>query len=392
MANDIRQKRVCISGLGFIGLPTACILATSGYSVLGMDIDPLVVRRVQSANLGDSEPNLKPLLETALKSGHLEVSTHTAPADIHIIAVPTPLGPGNQPNLSHLHAAVDAIVLHLRPHDLVLIESTSPIGTTEAISQKIQNICPSVHFAYCPERVLPGNILHELVHNDRVLGGVDEASTLKAVAFYQSFIQGDVFTSDVRTAEAVKLAENTYRDINIAYANELSMIADHIGLDVRKLIRLANRHPRVQILEPGPGVGGHCIALNPWFLVSSAPSLARLISKAREVNTNKTDWVVQKIRTAIKENGARVIACLGLTYKPNVADIRESPALAVIQALEKEIEVLRVDPYLPHTDQLYEALERAEIVVGLVAHRTFLNIPSHCLAGKVVLDFAGIFE
>lgn len=392
MADNTIQKRVCISGLGFIGLPTACILATSGYSVLGMDIDPLVVRRVQSADLIDPEPNLKSLLETALKSGCFEVSTHIAPADIHIIAVPTPLGPDNQPNLSHLYAAVDAMGPHLRPHDLVLIESTSPIGTTETIALKLQEICPAVHVAYCPERVLPGNILHELIHNDRVLGGVDEASTLKAVAFYQSFIEGDVFTSDVRTAEAVKLAENTYRDINIAYANELSMIADHIGLDVRELIRLANKHPRVQILEPGPGVGGHCIALNPWFLASSAPSLAELISKAREVNVNKTDWVIQKVKTAIKENSARVIACLGLTYKPNVADIRESPALAIVHALEKEIEVLRVDPYLPHTEQLYEAIERAEIVVGLVAHKTFLNIPAHCLAGKVVLDFAGIFE
>lgn len=392
MAENTIQKRVCISGLGFIGLPTACILATSGYSVLGMDIDPLVVKRVQSANLIDSEPNLKSLLETALKSGYLEVSMHIAPADIHIIAVPTPLGSGNQPNLSHLHTAVDAIGPHLRPHDLVLIESTCPIGTTETIARKLQEICPAVHVAYCPERVLPGNILNELIHNDRVLGGVDEASTLKAISFYQSFIQGNVFASDVRTTEAVKLAENTYRDINIAYANELSMIADHIGLDVRELIRLANKHPRVQILEPGPGVGGHCIALNPWFLVSSAPSLAKLISKAREVNANKTDWVIQKVRTAIKENSARVIACLGLTYKSNVADIRESPALAIIQALEKEVEVLRVDPYVPNTEQLYEALERAEIVVGLVAHKSFLDISSHCLTGKVVLDFAGIFE
>lgn len=386
------QKRICVTGLGHIGLPVACILATSGYAVLGVDIDDRVVIRVQSADFMDPEPNLQDLLIRAIQNGSLEASMNVAPADIHIIAVPTLLVPGNKPDISYVNAAIDAIKPHLRSHDLVLIESTCPIGTTEAIARKLQQACPGVHVAYCPERVLPGNIVHELIHNDRVVGGVDEASTAHAVTFYQSFVRGEVIATDVRTAEAVKLAENAYRDVNIAYANELSMIADHMELDINELIRLANRHPRVQILKPGPGVGGHCIAVDPWFLVAGAPDLAILTLKAREVNTKKTDWVIQKVRQAIRENGATVVACLGLAYKSNVSDTGTSPALAVVQALEREIEVLCVDPYIPNTVTLYDALARAEIVVALVAHRAFLNIPSHSLAGKIVLDFAGVFK
>lgn len=392
MANNKIKTRICVTGLGFIGLPTACILATSGYSVLGVDINPEVISNITSLKLINSEPNLQPLLEEAINSGQLRVSSQVEFSDIHIIAVPTPLAPDNQPDLSNVDAAIDAIAPFLRPEDLILIESTSPIGTTEITAQKLQKRCPGISVAYCPERVLPGNILHELTHNDRVVGGINEASTLKAVAFYKSFVQGEVIPTDVRTAEAVKLAENTYRDINIAYANELSMIADQLSLNVKDLIRLANRHPRVQILEPGPGVGGHCIALNPWFLVSSAPGLARLITRAREVNKDKTEWVIQKVRAAIKENDANVVACLGVTYKPNVADLRESPALSIIQALEKETKVLRVDPYCSDAEQLHEAIAHADIIVGLVAHKEFRNIPSDHLSGKVVLDFAGLFE
>jgi len=392
MANNKIKPHICVTGLGFIGLPTACILATSGYSVLGVDINPEVISNVTSLKLINSEPNLQPLLEEAINSGQLRVSSRVEFADIHIIAVPTPLAPDNQPDLSNVDAAINAITPFLRPENLIVIESTSPIGTTEITAQKLQKHCPGISVAYCPERVLPGNILHELIHNDRVVGGINEASTLKAVAFYKSFVQGEVIPTDVRTAEAVKLAENTYRDINIAYANELSMIADQLSLNVKDLIRLANRHPRVQILEPGPGVGGHCIALNPWFLVSSAPGLARLITRAREVNKDKTEWVIQKVRAAIKENDAKVVACLGLTYKSNVADLRESPALSIIQALETEAKVLRVDPYCSDTEQLHEAIAHADIVVGLVAHKEFQNIPSHHLSGKVVLDFAGLFE
>lgn len=386
------QKRICITGLGHIGLPTACVLANSGYSVLGVDIDEKVLIRVQSAIVVDPEPHLQDLLKKVIQNGSLQVSTNVSPADIHIIAVPTLLGPGNQPDISHVSAAINAIRPHLRSDDLVLIESTCPIGTTNSISEKLRRILDGVHIAYCPERVLPGNILHEFVHNVRIVGGVDKTSTLHAVAFYQSFIQGEVIGTDARTAEAVKLVENAYRDINIAYANELSMIADRIDLDVNELIRLANRHPRVQILNPGVGVGGHCIAIDPWYLVSTSPDLARLTSKAREVNIKKTSWVIQKIRDAIKKNNASVIACLGLTYKSNVSDMSESPALTVVKTLEREIEILRVDPYISKTELLYDALERAEIIVGLVAHDAFRNIPSSCLAGKIILDFAEVFK
>lgn len=385
------KKRICITGLGRVGLPIACLLATTGYAVLGVDIDDEVVRRIQSANLINSEKDLQSLLMNAIHNGSLKVSKKVSPAEVHIIAVPTLLGPGNQPDISYVYKAIDAIKHHLRSHDLILIESTCPVGTTEIIAKKLRSICSNVYVAYCPERILPGNSLYEVVHNDRIIGGVDDASTFQAVNFYQSFVSGEIITANVRTTEAVKLAENAYRDVNIAYANELSMIADCINVDVNELIRLANKHPRVNILNPGPGVGGHCIAVDPWFFVPSAPDLTVLIRKAREVNLQKTQWVIQKVRNSIRENNARVIACLGLTYKPNLSDTSASPALVVALALEKEIEVLRVDPYLSNTEPLHEALARADIVVCLVAHREFQEIPLHFFSRKILLDFAGIF-
>lgn len=385
-------KQVCIIGLGYIGLPTACILANSNYSVLGVDTDDKVIDRVQSATLINPEPNLQNLLIKGIQNGNIKISMNVAPADIHIITVPTPLDLGHHPDLSHVNAAVETIKPFLRPYDLVLIESTCPIGTTERIAKNLQSISLDIHVAYCPERVLPGNILHELIHNDRVIGGVDSASTSLAAEFYSSFILGEVLVTDAKTAEAVKLAENAYRDINIAYANELSMIADHTNLDVNELIRLANRHPRVQILQPGPGVGGHCIAVDPWFLVSSAPHVATLIPKAREVNTQKTNWVIEKIKNMVNKSKVTKVACLGLTYKPNVQDIRQSPALAIVQALEKEFNILRVDPYIQNTEVLYDALAQADMIVALVAHSEFLNIPANLLEGKILLDFAGVFK
>ncbi len=387
-----KQKKVCVIGLGHIGLPTACVLAMSGYDVLGVDIDKKVVMRTQ---LGESiyiEPNLHDLLIKTIKNKSLKVSINIASADIYIIAVPTPLTPDNQPDLSYVNAVIDTIKPHLRSHDLILLESTCPIGTTHKIARELEKVCPDVYVAYCPERVFPGNILYELIQNDRVVGGVNDASTVKAMEFYQSFTCGDIVATDVRTAEAVKLAENVYRDINIAYANELSMIADRLNLNIKELILLANKHPRVQILNPGIGVGGHCIAVDPWFMIASAPDLAILTSKARDVNAKKTNWIIQKVRDAIKENQAKVVVCLGLTYKPNVSDIRESPALIVVETLEREIEVLRVDPYVPNTQILYDAIARADIIVGLVAHSGFFSISPNLLEGKIVLDFAGIFK
>lgn len=344
------------------------------------------MQRVQSG-LAFSEPNLQDLLVKVLKSGRLTIAAKVAPADIHIIAVPTLLNKNNQPEISSVYSAIDALKPHLRKNDLVIIESTCPIGTTEAIANKLR-----VLVAYCPERVIPGEILHELIHNDRVIGGVNTASTEKAVAFYRSFVKGEVYSTDSRTAEAVKLAENCYRDINIAYANEISMIADRIGLNTNEVIRLANRHPRVDILQPGTGVGGYCLTANPWFLASSAPDLVILTTKAREVNTQKTDWVIQKIKAAIHEKGAHAVACLGITYKANVSDTRKSTALTIIQALEKEIQVFKIDPYVPNSDPLQESLAEAQIVIGLVAHREFKDIKAHDIAGKTILDFAGVFS
>ncbi len=386
------KKTICISGLGNIGLPTACVLATSGYEVLGVDTNYQVVERLQTGITCSLEPNLQDLLKQVIKERTFTSSLKPTSANIHIIVVPTFLKSNNEPDISCVYEAIKAIKPHLRPKDLVVIESTCPIGTTDILARDLKMNCSGVQVAYCPERVLPGNILHELIHNDRVVGGVDDVSTFHAIDFYQTFVKGEVLATDAKTAETVKLAENSYRDINIAYANELSMIADHLNVNINEVIRLANRHPRVQILKPGAGVGGYCIAINPWFLASSAPKLAQITVKAREVNLQKTGWVIQKIKTVIQEKKARIIACLGLTYKADVSDIRESPALMIAEALEKEIQVLRIDPYVLNTVPLYEALDKAEIIVGLVAHNAFSKIPSALLNGKIVLDFAGIFQ
>jgi len=277
-------KKVCVIGLGHIGLPTACVLANAGYQVLGVDNNKKVLDRLQLAQLINPEPDLQNLLAKVIYDGSLKLTTQISPANIHIIAVPTPLDQGDKPDLSLVNSVTEALKPHLRAKDLVLLESTCPIGTTEAIAKKLRKDCPEIYVAYCPERVLPGNILFELIHNDRVVGGVDQASTQLTVEFYKTFVLGDVTATNARTAEAVKLAENTFRDINIAYANELSMIVDKLEIDVNELIQLANRHPRVKILSPGPGVGGHCIAVDPWFLASAAPDLAGLTTKARATN------------------------------------------------------------------------------------------------------------
>lgn len=385
------RKKVSVIGLGNIGLPTACLLASFGHDVLGVDTDHQVINRLQSKQIHLLEPNLQNLLIQAIETGSFKTSTQPAPADVHVIIVPTFLNTKREPDLQCVYQAVETLKPFLRPQDLVLIESTCPIGTTEKLACDLRSDCPQTFVAYCPERVLPGNILHELIHNDRVVGGVDDRSISAAVSFYQSFVKGEVLGTDAKTAEAVKLAENSYRDINIAYANELSMIADQMDLDIHKVIELANRHPRVAILNPGPGVGGYCIGPNSWFLASAAPHLAQLTVKARDVNLQKSKWVIQKIKEAIEQKKAHTIACLGLTYKANVADTRQSPALEIVKALEKEVHVLRVDPYVPGTELLDHALSLAPIIVSLVAHAEFSTIPPAYLEGKTVLDFAGVF-
>ncbi|MCC8369275.1 MAG: nucleotide sugar dehydrogenase, partial [Rickettsia endosymbiont of Oxypoda opaca] len=288
------NKKVCVIGLGHIGFPTMCILANSGYSVLGVDIDKKVVSKINAVNYMTHETALKDLFIKGICKRNLKISTKVEHSDIYIITVQTPLNLKNKPDISYVSAAIESIIPYLETDNLILIESTCPIGTTEMMAKRLRIVCSNIFIAYCPERILPGNILSELIYNDRIVGGIDNKSGTRAADFYRSFIHGEIEVTDSKTAEAVKLAENTYRDINIAYANELSMIADHINMNINELISLANKHPRVNILQPGPGVGGHCIAIDPYFLAHSASEFAQLTLKAREVNINKASWVDRK--------------------------------------------------------------------------------------------------
>ena len=390
LLNKEKVKKVCVIGLGYIGLPTACVLAKSGWEVVGIDINHNVIDQINNISIEDHEPKLKELLNLVVKDDKITTSKSVVPADIYIIAVGTPLDDNNLPDTSAITSAINSIAPFLRPYNLVLIESTCPIGTTETIARKIRNICPDVLIAYCPERVLPGNILHEIINNDRVIGGIDKASTQEAAKFYQTFVRGKILSTNSRTAETVKLVENTHRDINIAYANELSMIADKIDVNVNEVIQMANCHPRVQILNPGTGVGGHCIAIDPWFLFSAAPDIASLIAKSREVNLEKTQWVIQKAKNAIKNKKAKTVACLGMTYKPNVPDVRESSAMVIIKALEKEFAIIRVDPFIENTCSIYDAINSADIIIILVAHNQFQKFFVHETTNTPILDFTGV--
>jgi UDP-N-acetyl-D-mannosaminuronic acid dehydrogenase len=411
------EQSVCVLGLGYIGLPTASLLATRGYRVLGVDVDARVVEAVQAGALHFHEPDLDILVASAVGSGQLTAAPEPAPADVFIIAVPTPFADGHAPDLSHVEAATRAIAPHLRPGNLVILESTSPVGATERIAgwlgQARPDLGPDVirgprrlHLCHSPERVLPGRVLQELVTNDRIVGGLDAESAEAGAAFYRTFTTGTVFTTKARTAELSKLAENAFRDVNIAYANELSLICDRLGVNVWELIELANRHPRVDILRPGPGVGGHCIAVDPWFIVHSAPEQARLIRAAREVNDAKPGWVIEQARAAAERFKDPVIACLGLAFKANIDDLRESPALAITAALARSgvATVLAVEPYvrecpsaladLPGLEfvAVDEALARADIVLLLVDHDRFRQIDRDLLARKVLIDTRGLFR
>jgi UDP-N-acetyl-D-mannosaminuronic acid dehydrogenase len=395
---------VCVLGLGYIGLPTASLLATKGLSVLGVDVKPEVVKTISQGNIHIVEPDLDILVRSAVHSGNLRASTRPTKADVFIIAVPTPFKEGMLPDMRFVESATELMTPSLETGNLVILESTSPVGTTEWIAAYIQEHRPdlarsgrlAVHVAHCPERVLPGRILHELVENDRVVGGVDKASTEAAVAFYRRFVRGAVLSTDSRTAEMAKLTENSFRDVNIAFANELSMVCDRMGINVWDLIRLANRHPRVNILSPGPGVGGHCLAVDPWFIVASAPEVTRLIRTAREVNLAKEHWVLQRVEERASRFHEPVIACLGLAYKPDIDDMRESPAMAVTRALvDAGHKVLAVEPNVREVPgfvlvPLEEALKRADIVVMLVAHREFLAIDPEILKEKVLIDTCGV--
>ncbi len=391
---------VCIIGLGYIGLPTAAMLASRGYQVHGVEVNQDAIEAINSGRAHIAEPDLDMLVSAGVQTGRLRAHASPIESDTFIICVPTPLAENKQPDLSLVFDAVEVICPFLRRGNLVVLESTSPPGTTEQIAKVIRDRTGldsnEVFVAHAPERVLPGKILREVVENARIIGGVNEASTERCRAFYGSFVRGELLLTSARMAETAKLVENAFRDVNIAFANDLSLMAEELELDVWKLISLANRHPRVNILSPGPGVGGHCIAVDPWFLIACSPDNTSLIQKAREINDSKPQWVIERVR----DHAARLknprIACLGLAYKPDIDDLRESPALEIARELKQHdgYEVLAVEPNLTsHPDfelvTLDEAIEKADIVVLLVAHSEFRKISPQALAEKILIDTCG---
>ncbi len=396
------MEKICVLGLGYVGLPTASLLATKGYSVSGVDVKQEVVEQINQGKVHIVEPDLDVMVKSAVQSGNLKAYTEPQPADIFIIATPTPFKDDNQPDLHYVFSAAKAITKVVKDGDLIILESTSPVGTTEQVREIIVTECPqltNLHFCHCPERVLPGRVLHELIDNDRVIGGIDEQSTEKAVEFYQHFVRGELLETNARTAELAKLVENTSRDVNIAFANELSIVCDQLGIDVWELIALANRHPRVNILRPGPGVGGHCIAVDPWFIVSSAPEATQLVQTARKINDHKPDWVIDRIADKAKRFKDPVIGCLGLAYKPDIDDLRESPALSIARRLTamKIGKVIVCEPNVTAVDgldlqPLDTLLDKADILVALVGHRQFKRIPMGRLEEKIVLDTCGVWR
>ncbi len=412
------DHQVAVIGLGYIGLPTAALLASYGWSVCGVDVSQSVVDTVNAGGVHIEERDLDKLVHDAITAQTLVAATQVPTASFYMIAVPTPLGPDNAPDISYVEVAARAIAPKILPGACVIIESTSPVGTTERVAAIIAELRPDlvvprdggndeadIALAYCPERVLPGRIVNELVHNDRVIGGVTAACAERASVLYTSFVKGDCFYTTARVAETVKLVENSFRDVNIAFANELSMIADVIGVDVWDVIRLANRHPRVNILQPGPGVGGHCIAVDPWFLVAGAPDAARLVRTAREVNDHKAVHTETRIRALLDAAPGGKVALLGLAFKPDIDDFRESPALEIAGALSHTHgeRILVVEPF---TDELPKAfagsgaqlvtldaaLRTAEIVVVLVDHTAFKHLSPDDLAGKLVFDTRGMLR
>jgi UDP-N-acetyl-D-mannosaminuronic acid dehydrogenase len=397
------SERVCVVGLGYIGLPTASLLCSRGFQVHGVDLAPNVVATINSGRIHIVEPDLDIMVRSAVHGGLLRASQQPEAADVFMIAVPTPIDETACPDMRAVESAARAIAPHLRPGNLVILESTSPVGTTEDLIAPIiaatgLEVGEDVFLAYCPERVLPGRILTELVENDRVVGGVNQASTDKAVRFYESFVRGEVIGTDARTAEMVKLTENAFRDVNIAFANELSMICASQGISVWNLIRLANRHPRVNILQPGPGVGGHCIAVDPWFIVHSNPELARIVRVAREVNDSKPEWVVERVKRCVQKVKDPVIACLGLAFKADVDDTRSSPAVDIVRALQRDLDVplMIVEPNLTSHPEfelatLEHALTHANIVLVLTDHKQFRRIDREVLHEKLLIDTRGIF-
>lgn len=400
MAN---KPSVVMVGLGYIGLPTAALIASKEIKVTGVDIHQHVVDTINKGEIHIVEPDLDGLVHHVVKRGHLTASTTPVEADVYLIAVPTPFKGDHEPDISFVEAATRALLPTLKEGALVIVESTSPVGTTEKMQAIINaerpDLAGKIYMAYCPERVLPGNVIYELEHNDRAIGGINEASTDKAVAFYKHFVKGELHKTNAKTAEMCKLVENSSRDVQIAFANELSMICDEADINVWELINLANKHPRVNILQPGTGVGGHCIAVDPWFIVSEFPTQAKIIRAAREINNYKTEWAIEKTKsTALQfkiDNGRDAkIACMGLAFKPNIDDLRESPALLVTETLIADgFDVMPVEPNIKSHKSfdvfsIEEALAQADIIVYLVAHKQFFKLEKT----NTTLDFCGIYK
>tara|TARA_B110000090_G_scaffold86343_1_gene98210 strand:- start:214 stop:1425 length:1212 start_codon:yes stop_codon:yes gene_type:complete len=403
----MNDPEIVMIGLGYIGLPTAALIASNSVYVHGVDINQKVVETINQGKVHIVEPELDYAVANAVKEGYLKASGTPVEASTYIIVVPTPFKAKNEPDTSYVEAATRGLLQLFKAGDLYIIESTSPVGTTEKMMSLIYRERPELkdklHIAYCPERVLPGNVMYELVHNDRVIGGVNEASTQKAIAFYQKYIKGILHPTNARTAEMCKLVENSSRDVQIAFANELSLICDKAGIDVWELITLANKHPRVQILQPGCGVGGHCIAVDPYFIVSDFPMESKIIGAAREINNYKSFWCVEKIENAklqfeILHKRKPKTAIMGLAFKPNIDDLRESPAKYIAQKIlqnaPNEVHFI-VEPnikshnFFKLTDT-QTAIEQADIIVFLVAHDEFKNI--QLSDDTIVLDFCGILK
>lgn len=425
MVNSI--KTIAVVGLGYIGLPTAAMFAAQNVHVVGVDVDQHIVNIINQGQIHIVEPGLEAIVHQCVSDGYLRATTRPEPADAFLIAVPTPFKPGHVPDLDYIESATKALAPVLAKGNIVILESTSPVGATEMMVEWLRaarpdltfpdfgnrEAVPDVHIAHCPERVLPGHVIRELVENDRIIGGMTKSCSERAADVYRIFVKGHLLYSDARTAEMAKLTENAFRDVNIAFANELSVICDKLSINVWELIRLANQHPRVNILQPGCGVGGHCIAVDPWFIVNKTPDEARLIRTAREVNDDKPEWVKKKVRSAVQELLAQsgdeseeslTIACLGLAFKADIDDLRESPALKITMDIAGEFggKVIAVEPNiiklpenLRHKNVTLrtagEAIEEADILLLLVDHSVFRTVEHNLLEGKKIIDTRGVW-
>lgn len=406
-------RRAAVYGLGYVGLPTAAVFAEAGVEIIGVDVNEAAVASINAGRPHIVEPGLDVALRRVVEEGRLRATTEAVEAEAHVIAVPTPFKEGKRPDLSYIESVAGMIAPVLRAGDIVILESTSPVGATEQLAEWLATARPDLTFpqqagdlaqvrlAHCPERVLPGQVLHEVVHNARVIGGMTRRCGTAAAAFYRAAVKGDLHITNARTAELAKLTENAFRDVNIAFANELSVICEDLHINVWELIALSNKHPRVNILWPGPGVGGHCIAVDPWFIVDSAPETAKLIRSAREINDSKPDWVVARVREKAEKLKSPTIACLGLAYKPDVDDLRESPSIEVVRGLIGAGRILVAEPYVDALPaglegaelcDFNQAIEAADIIVVLTGHDVFRSLDPQDLDRRMLFDTCGLFR